>query len=229
MSSLNNIRMPDGTELNLSEWLHWPLYSTIEIGATDALRLEAFSYVRGSSVPRTASLAVRQATDSDTNMVRRRKMNQDEALVVFAVTYEAFGLEDEVTPASPSLVAAPAPLVSGTTLRSLQRDTVAELLVGAGIKKPQVEVPFSYIGQSIGQSMSSSGDFASISVGTAGCAIPSNQRKLELPVYIGGFGENARPGNTMKFSLRHRSQGALSLGASLRIRWWLDGLRKRPA
>ena len=119
MSSLNQIRLPDGTELNLSEWLHWPLYSTIEVGRADALRLEAFSYIRGGTVPRTTTLVARQATDADTNQVRKRKMNQDEALVVFAITYELFSLNTQ-TGGSPAGPIAPFPLVGAVNFRNFQ-------------------------------------------------------------------------------------------------------------
>lgn len=228
MSSLNQIRLPDGSALNLAEWLHWPLYSTLEMAATDALRLDAFSYVRGGTVASTQTIAARQATDSDTNLVRKRKMNQDEALVVFAITYELFSLTAQ-SQGSPAVLNAAVPVVGATSLRQLQKDTLVELMVGAGIKKPQIGVPFSYIGQGIGQRMAVSGDYAEIHLGTGGDATPRNQRMLNLPVYIGGFGESAKPGNSMTFLLRHRSVGAQALFQNLRIRWWLDGLRKRPA
>jgi len=228
MSSLNQIRLADGTQLNLSEWLHWPLYSTVEAANTDAIRLNAFNYVKGQTVPHTQSLAARQATQSDTNMVRPGKMNQDEAQVVFAITYEMFGIAT-LNGGSPAAPVALEPLVAATALRRLQEETVVELKVGANIKKPQVEVPFSYIGQGIGQHMAVTGDFANINIGTGGCPTPRNQRQLNLPVYIGGFGESARPGNSMAFHLTWRSTAAVTFGQDVRVRWWLDGLRKRPA
>jgi hypothetical protein len=231
MSSLNTVRLADGTELNIAEWLHWPLFSTIEIGAGDNFRLDAFSYVRGNTVAHTAGVAARNATEADTNLVRKKKMNQDEALVVFAITYEIFGLTASQDAESPPNDIAPVPLVDATDHRRLQRDGLVELLVGAGIKKPQVEATFSYISQGIGTVAWSSGDFDSIHLGSGGYPTPNNQRKLQLPVYIGGFGESARPGNSMHFKLRFRSPagGIADMVQDVRIRWWLDGLRKRPA
>jgi hypothetical protein len=232
MSSLNTIRLADGTELQLSEWLHWPLYSVIEFAVSDAISLDAFSYNVGATVPHSGTIAARQATEADTNQVRAGKMNQDEAQVVFAITYEVFGLTTAVSNDSPSLPLAPEPLTSANVLRLLQLGLIVELKVGANIKKPQIGVPFSYIGQGIGQSMYASGDFVALHIGQGGCPTPLNQRKLNLPVYIGGFGQNAKPGNAMAFFLRTRTpNGAVTTNneQSIRLRWWLDGLKKRPA
>lgn len=234
MSSLNKIRLPDGQELAISEWLHWPLYSTIEFRGSDAVNLDAFSYSEGAVVPHSNALAARQATKSDTNMVRPGKINQDEAQVVFAITYEVFGLTSVVSQ-SPAGLVAPLPTVSANALRSLQSALVVELKVGANIKKPQVGVPFAFIGQGVGPTMYASGDLTNLHTATGGCPTPRNQRQLNLPVYIGGFGENAKPGNSMAFFLRTRSPSGPPLSAGddiqqdFRLRWYLDGLKKRPA
>jgi len=230
MSSLNKVRLPDGTELNVSEWLHWPLYSVIEINAGDRVDVDAFSYVRGQTVPRTSgAIAARSADDTDTNQVRARKMNQDESLVVFAITYEAIGLTS-TTSGSPAASAADAPLVDANDLKRLHRDLFVELLVGANIKKPQVGVPMPWIGQSIGVSQAVSGEASDVRTATGGYPTPKNQRLLNLPVYIGGFGESAKPGNSMTFVLRTRSPAAITdMVQNIRLRWWLDGLRRRPA
>lgn len=228
MSSLNKVRLPDGTELAISEWLHWPLYSTVEFAAGSPVRLDAFTYVRGNRVP-SSGIAGRNARRSDTNLVRAAKMNQDEALVVFSITYELFGLSDTEDVGGNTI--APAPLVDATDLRRLQRDLLVELLVGSGIKKPQIEAPFSWFSSGIGNEVFTSGDHAAIHLGQAGRPTPLNQSKLQLPVYIGGFGENAKPGNSMVFKLRTRSPAGppANLTQNFRLRWWLDGLRKRPA
>lgn len=234
MSSLNKVRLPDGTELNISEWLHWPLYSSVDIGATDSIQLDAFSYVVGNQVPRSPNApAARLATRLDTNLVRARKMNQDEALVVFAITWELFGYDGTTDPNSPSQPMAATPLVDPVDLRTLQRDLLVELKVGANIKKPQVGIPFEYIGQGIGRAEYVSGDAASVATGSGGYPTPQNQRVLNLPVYIGGFGESAKPGNSMTFFLRVRTPNGASTLPALKqdyaMRWWLDGLKKRPA
>lgn len=228
--AFNEVKLPDGTVLNLSEWLHWPLYSTIEFAAADAINLDAFSYNPGKPVPSTPGIARRTSTRRDTNLDRSRTMNQDEAIVIFAITYENFGLTTVEDGASPPNPVAPAPLMDATDLRRMQRDLYVALKVGAGIKKPQVEAPFSWFGQSIAPVVGVSGDLASIHLGTAGEPTPQNQATLNLPVYIGGFGQNAVPGNSMVFVLNVWSVNGPIGGMQQNIsqRWWLDGLRRRP-
>lgn len=230
MSSFNTIRLPDGTNLSISEWLHWPLYSTVEIGAGDGINVDAFSYARGQTVAKTSSITQRTANDMDTNVLRRKKMGQDEALVVMSITYEIFGLADLNSEGSPSIPESPAPLYNPADLARLQRDCVVDLVVGANIKKPQVGVPFSYVPQSVGTTSFVSGDLASAAYATGGYPSPLNQRQLMLPVYIGGHGQNAMPGNSMHFKLRFTAPGgAISdMNQNARIRFWLDGLKKRP-
>jgi hypothetical protein len=229
MSSFNQIALADGTVLEASEWLHWPVYTSVEIGQADRVNLASFSYVVGGIVTHTSSIANRQATKLDTNLVRKNKMNQDEALIVMSFAHENFALTDHTIQSPPATVAG-APVLDAVSLRALQAQLVIELMVGAGIKKPQVGVPYSYLGQSLGTRMQASGDLAAFHGGTSGEITIRNMRQLGLPVYIGGFGENARPGNSMWFRLKIRSSSALSnVNQDLRQRWWLNGLKKRPA
>lgn len=231
MSSLNTVRLPDGTTLNIAEWLHWPVFSTIEFAEDVGVNLEAFSYVRGQRVPQQGTIpgGTRTANDRDTNMLRRRKMGQDEAIVVFSITYEIFGLSDGEDQQSPPQTAVNSPGVTPANVRRLQKATTVELMVGAHIKKPQVEVPFSWVPQTIGTYFDGAGS-RSQNPATGGQLSPRAARKLQLPVYIGGYGESAKPGNSMHFKLRYRSwTGSIDrLNQDIRIRWWLDGLKKRP-
>lgn len=233
MSSFNSIRLGDGREVAISEWLHQPVWSTVEFDRAQSIDLRAFNYTKGQPVS-GVGLAKRNATDQDTNLVKRKAMNQDESLIVFAVTYEVFSISSAVT--STSAAVAPEPAVSATDLRRLQRDLMWELYVGAGIKKPQLGVPFAWLSQSMGATYYASGDAGAtdmaIEVGTGGRIAQDNQRQLKLPIYIGGFGENAQPGNSMFFQARvyNAFGGAISgLRQHIRIRSVLDGLRKRPA
>lgn len=243
MSSLNKIRLEDGTELSVAEWLHQPVFSGMAIDHAQGIDLNAFNYVVGQPISANGASLRRNATESDTNIVRKRAMNQDEALIVFSITYEVFGASEagaDLSP-TPSLEGyGEAPSVTAENLRRLQRDCMVELYVGAGIKKPQVQVPFSWIHQSIGSPswMSSytgvvdgSSNLSERSYGTGGVVSARNQELLKLPVYIGGFGENARPGNMMTFYLRFFSPNGVvkSLDQTLYINWHLDGLKKRPA
>ena len=147
MSSLNSVRLPDGTEVVISEWLHQPQYSTLEFDNAQAVDLRLFNYVEGQNVS-SIGLTKRQATKQDTNQVKRSAMNQDEALIVFALTYEAFGLTSLTGTSSAPVTTSP--MLNSSDIRRLQMQGVFELYVGPGIKKPQMGVPFSWLTQSIG-------------------------------------------------------------------------------
>lgn len=224
MQAQNALRLPSGEELVLSEWLHQPLYSTLEFAQADAINLYAFNYVRGQRVSASVGVAPRNANDSDTNVVKRKGMAQDEALVVFGMTFEHFA----INPQAPTALAAPA--LSDLNLKRLQRDLVVELRVGAGIKKPQVGVPFEWLGQSIGTEAFINGAASSATYGTAGRLYAENQRLMKIPTYIGGYGDTQTAGNSMKFEMRVASPfGAIAgLDQSVRLRFVLDGLKKRP-
>lgn len=233
MSSLNKVRLTDGTEVSMAEWYHQPRYSTFEFAAADAINGRLFNYTPGQPVSHTASIAARSATDIDTNMVKRKAMNQDEALVVMAITYECFALSAEADNSGD--VIAPVPLLSGTDLRRLQVSCMFDLMVGAGQKKPQYSVPFGWLCQSMGV-RAYAGDSGATSThldyGTGGVLAGHNQELLKLPIYIGGFGQHAKPGNAMHFQAKfyNPAGGAISgLRQNVKLRIHLDGLSKRPA
>lgn len=225
------IRLDNGWELDASEWLHQPRFSTCEFAATASVNLKLFNYVRGGQVS-SIGLAKRSATELDTNMVKRKAMAQDEAMIVFAVTFDIYGLSeaDFYTPntGSPAIP----PEYSAVNMRRLQRDIVVELKVGAGIRKPQIGVPFGEIAQSLGPVGFATGIGATetLDQGTSGRVSGKNQRVMQLPCYIGGFGQVAEPGNAMKFDVSfYNPSGVVSgLTQNTRVRLVLDGLTKTP-
>lgn len=232
-STLNKVRGPSGGTFSIAEWVHDPLFTTIEFGSSASVDFYGFNFVRGERVsgsPSTSS-GERRANERDTNIFKRRALIQDEAFVVHAVTYEAFGLDDATADDSPVVTSAPAPAVSAPNLRRLQMELMFQLFVG-GLDKPQIETPFSYIGQSIGAPSFASGDLSAANIGTAGEISAENQRIMKMPLYIGGFGAHAKPGNSQRFYIRlfNAGGGAVTdLDQDIRLRIYLDGLRKRPA
>ena len=240
--AIKRIKVAEGQEIVIDEWLHWPTFSTIEGAAGVNMDLRAFSYVVGQNVPQAGAVAggTRTATPADTNQVRANASNHDEAFIIFSITYEHFALSDTTAYANPPVdLAATAPILSGTNLRILQRQMLVELVVGTGITKPQAAAPMSYFGQGIGAVAFGSGDALTIAsgaatslnlnYGTAGCINPTaNQRSWQLPIYIHG---------DRSFYLRARSPegaGVAGTGAmadinqDYRLKWYLDGLKRRP-
>lgn len=240
MTSLNRILMADGSEFSLAEWLHQPVYTTIEFAASASVKLTAYSYRRGQPVA-SVGLTRRNATDMDTNLVRQKAMNQDEALLCFGITVEYFALGDVTfetgEPPATTHTVAPAPALTGTDLRRLQRDAMLEFFIGAGIKKPQFDAPLSYFGSSMGITAAATGDAATtaplnLDHGTPGRISAANQHQLSMPLYIGGFGDQAMPGNAMTFYAKfYNAFGGVFSGLrqSVRLRIVADGLKKRPA
>lgn len=226
--AIKKVRLPDGSEVVIDEWLHWQQFSTIEFAQAIQVNLRAFTYVQGQVVPQQG-LAQRNATESDTNQVAKTRMNQDEAYLCYAITYEHFALSNAQFQSDPgpppvNTLQAPAPVLLSQNLRRLQRDLVIELVVGANITKPQARVPFSHLGQSVGApafaSSQALGATTAFSYGTAGRIESTNQRRFQLPVYIA---------SDRVFHLGARSYQAIAdLTQDVRLRFHLDGLKRRP-
>lgn len=226
--AIKKVHLPDGSEVVIDEWLHWPQFSTIEFGAGVALNLRAFTYVQGQNVPQQGAVpgGPRTATEADTNQVSRTRMNHDEAYLAYSISYEHFALEDAfLDPPADTILAAPAPVLLSQNLHRLQRDVVVELIIGAGIRKPQFRSPFAWIGQSVGAPAWTSGDAVAAGVqfsyGTAGEMTAKNQRRWNLPIFI--------QSDRVMFLQVRSEQGAIAdLTQAVRLRWYLDGLKRRP-
>lgn len=233
--AIREIRLPDGTNLKIDEWIHWPSFSTIEFAAYSKINLRAFSYIAGQQVP-SEGLAKRTADEADTNSTVRNRTNQDEALVVYAATYELFGLsvaaaDPRIAPAGAAVLAAGPPGVSRHNVLALQRSVLFELFVGANINKPQARVPLSRIPQSVGPVVHgttiaglSAGPVLTLGArdyGTAGRVSSNNQWRWEIPVYI----ESDR----VFYTRISTPEGALAdMNQDIRMRIWLDGMKRRP-
>jgi hypothetical protein len=223
--AIRDLRLYDGSTIQLDEWLHYPQYSVMEFAAGVKLNLRAFQYVSGNPVS-SQGLAPRNSTDNDTNWLTKARTNYDEAFVVYGVTYEAFGLT--AAPEQAADIGSPAdiPMVSRHNLLVLERDVVVELYVGANQSKPQLRQPFSGIPQSVGvvvhgTSYAEVVDSASAyDVGTGGRVSANNQWMLNLPIYIESDRNlylQCKTYNTM-----------IDLNQAIRLRWWLDGMKRRP-
>lgn len=247
--AIEKIRLTDGTEINVEEWLHWPLFSTglgqgnvngNGNGAGGELRL--FQYVVGDKLPQMGSLGLTgsaaTAGVSDTNQVVRGKINHDEGFIAFNITYEPFALAADPSFGEPGNtdITAVDPILSGTNLRRLQKDVLLELFVGAGITKPMASAPLSYYGQGLGAAAFSSGDGLLVNIaqgggnpnitnlaldyGTGGPVTPDNQRRWHLPIKIDADRD-------VYVSLKTPAGSIIGLDQSWRMRVYMDGLKRR--
>lgn len=241
--AIKQVKMPNGQTIVIDEWLQWPIYSTMEIARNATVDLRAFSYVVGDRVPQTApaptgaGVANRIANESDTNQVAKKRMNHDEAFVAFGLTYEHFALLNAVVYANaPADLPATRPVLTGTDLRKLQMDCILDLVVGAGMDKPQVSAPFAYYGQAIGSPAFCSGDAVAVAVGasiamnfnygTAGAISPRNQRRWQLPVYI--HSDRVFSARLRSFNGPPGTSAGRVLDQDVQIKLYLDGIRRRP-
>jgi hypothetical protein len=232
--AIDKIRLPDSTVVIIDEWLQWPAFSTFEASKDAALDVRIFSYVVGGRLPTSGTVVGgrRDANITDTNWVARSRVNHDEAYIWYSITYEHFALENSAPYGQdPADLQATQPILRGTNLRTLQKNVMLELFVGADIQKPQASAPLSYYGQGVGASASGSGNALLISQGaatqlelnyaTAGGVSPRNQRSWALPVYVHSdrvaYAKLTSPGGVM---------ADLDQDYSLRI--YLDGLKRRP-
>jgi len=236
--AIDTFKMPDGSVFRIEEWLHWPLFSTIEGAAGAQVDLYAFSYVVGGQVPQAGQISTgrRMATQADTNQVVKSKLNHDEAAIVFSVTYELFAIEgsnnqDSVYTNPPNDDEAVAPIFSGTNHALMKQQALLELMVGSNISKPMFQSPLAYVGQGVGAYATGSGDALTIAnggatslnlnYGTGGELGPKkNQRLLNMPILISSD-------RTIKVRFRTPA-GALLVDQDWRMRIYLDGLKRRP-
>ena len=238
--AIKKVTLPDGSSVVIDEWLHYPLFSTIQLGtsggAGDSVNLRAFSYVQGQRVPSTTNVQApentRLADARDTNMVKRGGMNYDEAFILYALTFEHFALTDLYEPPVPPdtrvpFLQAPVPVFTAENLRRLQRDVLVELIIGAQQQKPQLRAPMSYISQSVGtksfamQGNTAMGTVTGFSAGNAGDVDARNQRRLELPIYI--------ESQQVSFLKVTSPVGTIAgMDQAVRLRWYWDGLKRRP-
>lgn len=236
--AIREVRLPDGTNVVIDEWLDWPQYSTVEFAAGAQLsKFSAYTYVVGQRIPQTGAVTggPRTATDADTNQVARARMNQDESYLIYSLTYDIYALSDsEIEDGTPiPLTVTFAPAVRSQNIRRLQRDIIVEILVGTGITKPMLRYPFAWIGQGPGAKPYGSGwagpggETPTIyNVGSASCygPAPQSQRTLALPIYVH---------NDRRFVLQMTSfslaGGAMTdLDQDIRLRWHISGLKRRP-
>ena len=123
--AIEKIKLADGTEINVEEWLMWPLFSTGLGQATGGNgvggELRFFEYIVGDNLPQLGTPAGTplQAGPADTNQVVRGKINHDEGFIVFNMTYDVFALTDTPEVVT-DRVQATAPIFTGTNLRRIR-------------------------------------------------------------------------------------------------------------
>lgn len=236
MNTFATFRLPDGSTIELVDWVDKPLFSTGEMlsGFSDA-SLELFTYEVGAEVSSTQNITSRrQSTENDTNMQAAGSMTSSEEMLVYSIKPEFFEFTITGTDATAAVASAPGqPMMRPSVLKQLHADLILRLRV---TQKAYVEAGLGYFNTGFGVLAAgghTSGALADANVRTyASQGNPTSEavRAFAMPHHIGG---------TEKYQVELRNYagdvitfrdeaGAAMDEALVRARIYMDGMRKRP-
>lgn len=236
MAQLDKIRYADGRVVRPGDWTASPLYSSIDIDDAASLQgLRAFSYGEGGDVPGSGSPA-RRATKVDTNMRGQGSvLAENEALMIFGLNIELFqrAATDTTNFFNGNEIIVPdPPLLSGTNVLRIQRDTLVELHIAS--TKEYLRVPLSFLPAARGVHLTfgsarseGSGYAEGVFVGQNGGVSEGDHRLFGTPQEVG-------PGEAFNvlFEFPFGSITGLDFGvdttARVTARIYQRGIRRRP-
>lgn len=226
-NEIRTFRLPGGRTACIGQYQQEPLWSTVEWADDATPDLRAFTYTQGQRVP-SAGLTARNATFLDTNKIPRASKS-GRLFLAYGLTYEIFAVADGGDPAdfqdpgTDNVYQADDPVFSGNNLRKLQRQLLLDIIVGSNTDRPDIRLPFSRVGQSIGAvafaSTLGSGTVA-LDYGTGGTATPKSQRAWSSPLIV--------PGHKV-LQVRVQDYGDANrdnITQDVRLRLVFDGLRE---
>lgn len=146
---LISVRLPNGEDVDPSEWSDTPLYSTVEFQLGVSISsVFFFSYGETGSVPITpATLTSRPANDADTNMQGQGSvLPENERLIIYSIQVEFYNLGIDGTAQDTAVTP---PDVSLESMLAIQRDTMGILHI-ASRKKEYCRAPIGYYATSKG-------------------------------------------------------------------------------
>jgi hypothetical protein len=237
MDTIVNIRLPDGTELTLGDWVDKPVFSAVMFltGFTDPV-LEAFGYNVGEPVPATSNATVKiTSTEADTNIAAAGGNVSTEELLIYAIKPEYFELQTtgtvtDLTTAAPRLPGQP--VMRPTTLGKINLALMLRLRVSekvyADAGSAYFNTGFGVFG--MGQLLSQAAAGTARTYANAGWPAQDAVRSFAVPQHIGGTEKYTVqwlnwPGNTINFTDEGQ---AIITGLTVYARTYLDGMRKRP-
>lgn len=238
METITQFRMPDGSVMRLMDWVDKPVFSILELlsGFQDTERA-CFTYVVGETVATTSNgTNPRTATSADTNMQAPGGNVSTEEILVYAIKPEYFELQNDAqTPTDMSTAAVRAggqPMPRASVLQQLANELVMKLMISQK----------SYTDAGIGFSNTGFGPMVNMNLGAAiagtrtlaTAGLPSQEavRAYAMPHHVGGTEKYRlvleRPRDGAFDFLSEAAVPAALTGVVYRIRFYLDGLRKRP-
>lgn len=240
METITQFRLPDGEVVRLVDWVDKPVYSTLELltGFSDQ-RIDAFTYNQGEPVPATGNATVRRtSTLVDTNVDVGGAAASTEELLVYAIKPEFCELQNSPdTPTDMSTAAIRSrgqPMPRGNILQTLNCALVLRFIIS---QKVYAEAGLGYFNTGFGPMVNSmlvpvTAAAAGQSYATAGLPSQEAVRTFAVPHHVGGTEkyrlELQNPsGQTINLRTEAATPGDVT-GLVYRIRFYLDGMRKRP-
>lgn len=238
MDTIVNVRLPDGTELTLGDWVDKPVFSTIDFltGFQDPV-LEAFGYNVGDPVPATSNATVRRtSSERDTNIAAAGGNVSTEELLVYALKPEFFELQNsaqattDMTTATTRLPGQPVP--RPTTLgpfavwMNLRLKISEKVYADAGVQ--YYNAGFGIFG--MGSLIPTNAAVTGRTYANQGWPGQDAVRSFAVPHHIGGtekYTVEWRNWDQRVIVLADEAQAAIT-GGVMQIRTYLDGMRKRP-
>lgn len=236
LNSITQVRLPNGSTVNLVDWTDRPLFSTCDIldGGTDQ-ELETFTYVVSERVPSTNNIGTRRtATERDTNISTASAMSSTEEMLVYSIRVEAYEYRVDGTNTDDATTAAAdqagLPIIQPQNLAELHTRSLLRLFVS---QKIYAEAPVAYFNTGFGVLTSGgSSDTANAEryFGTAGLPSAEAVRTFVIPQHIGAQEKYKcvlfNPDGTA-YTFRDGA-GVEQTRTLIRVRVMLDGLYKRP-
>lgn len=242
METITQFRLPDGTVVTLEDWVDRPVFSVVELltGFNDG-EIDFFTYNQGEDVPASGNATVRRTgTEADTNISVAGGNVSTEELLVYALKPEMFALQTAAqtpTDLTTAAITVPGqPMMRISVLKQMHMTLMLRLKIS---QKAYAEAGFGYFptgfdanGQGVVQGATLS-DANRQTYASQGWPSQDAVRSFAVPYHIGGT-EKYRaelrnyPGDTITFVDENAATNAGTLRLVVRIRLYLDGMRKRP-
>lgn len=239
INQITRMRLPDGSEVAFVDWGDLPLFSTAYLleGFTDA-DVNFFTYLVGETVSATENCAnVPTANENDTNVATAAAMAGTEEMLIYSIKPEYFGGvaggegNDDLSDIDwiPGQLS---PTLNVATMASLHRQLLVRLEVS---EKIYVEAGLGYFNTGFGPFGPVVGAPANNelrSYATAGLPSQEAVRSFAMPTYIGGTEKYrlflSQFEDACNFAVTEGVTPTYAAGGLVRIRWYLEGLYKRP-
>lgn len=238
MDTITQVRLPDGTNLTLGDWVDKPVFSTVDFltGFSDPV-LEAFGYNVGDVIPTSSNATVkRTSSERDTNIAAAGGNVSTEELLVYALKPEFWELQNAGgTPTdmtSADLRLPGQPVMRPTTLgpfsvwMNLRFKISEKVYADAGVQYFNSGFGIFGMGALIPTNAAANGR----TYANQGWPGQDAVRSFAVPHHVGGtekYTVEWRNWQSRPITFTDENQNQIT-GGVVQVRTYLDGMRKRP-